>query len=60
MLGWFYYELDAITNPNAMGNHIWSNQTTHRTTRSWTSTDDSIMDLNKRVLVRSYKIHVPL
>lgn len=45
MLGWFYYELDATTNPNTMGNHIWSDQTTHRTTRSRTSTDDSIMDL---------------
>lgn len=60
MLGWFYYELDVTTNPNTMGNHIWSDQTTYRTTRSRTSTDGSIMDPNKRVLVRSYKIHVPL
>lgn len=43
-----------------MGNHIWSDQTPCRLTRSRTSTDDPIMDLNKRVLVRSYKIHVPL
>ena len=60
MLGWFYYELDVTNNPNAMGTHIWNDQTTHCTTRSRTSTNDSIMDLNKRVLVRSYKIHVPL
>lgn len=43
-----------------MGNHIWNDQTTHCTTRSRANIDGSIMDLNKRVLVRSYKIHVPL
>ena len=60
MLGWFYYELATTTNPNTMGNHIWNDQTTHCTTRSRTSIDGSIMDLNKHTLVRSYKIHVPL
>jgi len=60
MLGWYYYELDATTNPNAMGNHIWSNKTTHRPSRSRASIDDSVMGFNKPTLIRSYKIHVPL
>lgn len=60
MLGWFYYELALTTNPNTMGNHIWSDQTTHRPSRSRASIDDFVMGLNKPTLIRSYKIHVPL